>query len=148
MMGLLRFALPLMPGGLCFFVMNHGDRFFLGYFGPPEEVGVYALGYKIAMTVSIFSLSPLYMVWSARMFGVARLPEAPVVFGKMFTRILSVYVFAGLGVCLFGHEAIEVLGALPAHALRSSSRRCCSAASFRALSRSWMRGSMFDIGPA
>jgi O-antigen/teichoic acid export membrane protein len=109
-MGLLSFALPLMPGGLCYFVMNHGDRFFLLHFGPPEEVGIYALGYKLAMTVSIFSLSPLYMVWSARMYAAARLPDAPVVFGQMFTRILAVYLLAGLGVCLFGDEAIAILG--------------------------------------
>jgi O-antigen/teichoic acid export membrane protein len=113
MVGLLRFALPLMPGGLCFFLMHHGDRFILRHYGSTEEVGIYALGYKVAMTVSIFSLSPLYMVWSARMYAVARLPEAPVVFGQMFTRILAVYALVGLGVCLFGDEAIALLGGAP-----------------------------------
>jgi O-antigen/teichoic acid export membrane protein len=113
MAGLFRFALPLMPGGLCYFVMHHGDRFFLKHYSSTEEVGIYALGYRLAMAVSIFSLSPLYMVWSARMYAVARLPEAPVVFGQMFTRILAAYALVGLGVCLFGNEAVGLLGGAP-----------------------------------
>jgi O-antigen/teichoic acid export membrane protein len=113
--GLVRFALPLMPGGLCFFILHHGDRFFLLRFASPDEVGVYALGYKLAMTVGIFSLNPLYMVWSARMYAVARSPDAPIVFGQMFTRILAAYALIGLGVCLFGDTAIAILGG-PAYA--------------------------------
>jgi O-antigen/teichoic acid export membrane protein len=111
--GLVRFALPLMPGGLCFFLLHHGDRFFLRHFASPEEVGIYALGYKLAMTVGIFSLNPLYMVWSARMYEAARRDDAPVVFGQMFTRIMAAYVFVGLGVCLFGDTAIAILGGSP-----------------------------------
>jgi FkbM family methyltransferase len=107
---LVLFALPLMPGGLCYFVLHHGDRFFLLRYASPEEVGTYALGYKLAMTVSIFSLTPLYMVWSARMYAVARTPEAPVVFGQMFTRILASYIFAGLGLCLFGDHVVALIG--------------------------------------
>jgi O-antigen/teichoic acid export membrane protein len=108
--GLFAFALPLVPGGLCFFVLHHGDRFFLWYCGSAAEVGTYALGYKLAMTAGVFSLSPLYMVWSARMYAVARTPEAPVVFGRMFTRILAAYLHVGLGLCLFADEAVALLG--------------------------------------
>jgi O-antigen/teichoic acid export membrane protein len=110
---LLHFALPLLPGGLCFFVLHHGDRFFLLRHCPADEVGTYALGYKLAMTVSVFSLQPLFMVWSARMYAVARTPEAPVAFGRAFTRILAAYVFAGLGLCLFAEEIVAVLGGAP-----------------------------------
>jgi O-antigen/teichoic acid export membrane protein len=78
-----------------------------------KEVGIYALGYKLAMTVGIFSLNPLYMVWSARMYSVARSREAPVVFGQMFTRIMAAYAFVGLGLCLFGDVAIAILGGSP-----------------------------------
>jgi O-antigen/teichoic acid export membrane protein len=111
--GLFRFALPLMPGGLCYFVMHHGDRFLLRHYSSTEEVGIYALGYRLAMTVSIFSLSPLYMVWSARMYAVARQPDAPVVFGQMFTRILAAYAVVGLAVCLVADDVIALLGGAP-----------------------------------
>jgi O-antigen/teichoic acid export membrane protein len=112
---LLRFALPFVPGGVGFFILHHGDRFFLLRHYGTEEVGLYALGYKVAQVVSTFSLTPLYMVWSARMYEEARSPEAPGVFGRAFTRILSAYLLVGLGLCLFEDEALAVLAG-PAYA--------------------------------
>jgi O-antigen/teichoic acid export membrane protein len=117
---LLRFALPLVPGGICFLVLHHGDRFLLVRHAPAAEVGTYALGYKLALTVSLFSLHPLSQVWSARMYEVARTPEAPEVFGRAFTRLLATYALAGLALCLFAEEAVLLLGGpdyLPAAAV-------------------------------
>jgi O-antigen/teichoic acid export membrane protein len=114
---MLGFALPMLPGGLCFFILHHGDRFFLlrcspAQLGCPvtEEVGIYALGYKLAMVVAVFSVQPLYMVWSARLYAEARKPEAPVIFGRTFTRFLAAYLLVGLGLCLFTGEIIARLG--------------------------------------
>jgi O-antigen/teichoic acid export membrane protein len=69
----------------------------------------------VAQVVSTFSLTPLYMVWSARMYEEARSPEAPAVFGRAFTRILAAYLLVGLGLCLFEGEALAVLAG-PAYA--------------------------------
>jgi O-antigen/teichoic acid export membrane protein len=113
--GLFRFALPFVPGGLCFFVMHHGDRFVLLRCCGEGEVGTYALGYKMALAVGTFSLMPLSMVWGARMYEVARQPEGPAVFGRAFTRILAAFVLVGLGLCLLEDEAVRVLGG-PAYA--------------------------------
>jgi O-antigen/teichoic acid export membrane protein len=110
MRGLLRFALPILPSGLCFFVMQHGDRFFLKDSHGNAEVATYSLGYKLAQAVATFSLVPLYMVWSSHMYAAARQPDAPVVFGRAFTRILAVFLFVGLGVSVFESEAVWVLG--------------------------------------
>jgi O-antigen/teichoic acid export membrane protein len=110
---LLRFSLPLMPGGLCFFLLHHGDRFFLLRYCGTEDVGTYALGYKLALAVGMFSLSPLYMVWSARMYAVARETDAPVMFGTVFTRILAAYLLVALGLGLFQDEAVNLLGGAP-----------------------------------
>jgi O-antigen/teichoic acid export membrane protein len=108
--GLLLFALPFLPGGLGFLMMQHGDRFFLLKCCGEEEVATYGLGYKLALGVGMFSLGPLYMVWSSLMYQVARQPNAPSVFGRAFTRILAVYTFVGLALCLFQDEVVAVLG--------------------------------------
>jgi O-antigen/teichoic acid export membrane protein len=107
---ILRFALPFLPGGLCFFMLHHGDRFFLLYWHGTAAVGTYALGYKLAMTVGMFTLAPLHMVWGARMYQVARQDDAPAAFGRVFSRVLGLYLFAGLGLCLFAPEAVALLG--------------------------------------
>jgi O-antigen/teichoic acid export membrane protein len=107
---LLGFALPLLPGGVCFFVLHHGDRFFLRTYASAADVGVYGLGYKLAMLVTTFGLGPVYMVWSARMYAVAKQPDAAERFGEAFTRILAWFLLVGLGICLFAPDAIAVLG--------------------------------------
>jgi O-antigen/teichoic acid export membrane protein len=109
-LALLRFALPFLPGGVCFFVLHHGDRFFLLRWAGEEAVGTYALGYKLAMVVTTFSLNPLYMVWSVHLYEVARSPAAPRAFGVVFTRIMAAYVLVGLAVGLFQDEIITLLG--------------------------------------
>lgn len=60
---MLRFALPFIPAGLGFFILNHGDRFLLLRICGEATVGVYALGYKVALAVSMFSRAPLMMAW-------------------------------------------------------------------------------------
>jgi O-antigen/teichoic acid export membrane protein len=110
---LLRFALPLVPGGLCFFLLHHGDRFVLFRCAGREEVGIYALGYKLAMVVTTLSLNPLYMVWSAQMYEVARQDDAPMVFGRVFTRVLAAYLLVGLALLLFADEVVALLAGAP-----------------------------------
>ncbi len=111
--GLLRFALPLVPGGLCFFMLHHGDRFFLLRCRDLHEVGTYALGYKLALGVVVFSVSPLYMVWSSQMYQVAERDDAAEVFGAANTRILTAYVSVALALALFQDEIVLLLGGAP-----------------------------------
>jgi O-antigen/teichoic acid export membrane protein len=111
---LARFALPFVPGGLCLFVLNSGDRFFLVKAAGAEELGIYALGCKLAMAVGIFSFMPLFKVWSARMYDAFALPNAARVVGQAFTRILGAYLLVGLALCLFAKDAIVLL-ATPAY---------------------------------
>jgi O-antigen/teichoic acid export membrane protein len=53
---------------------------------------------------------PLLMVWGPWVYELARLPDAPAVFGRAFTRMQAVYVFAGLGLCLLVDEGIALVG--------------------------------------
>jgi O-antigen/teichoic acid export membrane protein len=105
-----RFALPFLPGGLCFFILNYGDRFFLQAWHGAEAVGAYALGYKLALAVGTLSIRPLQMVWGVRMYEAARRPDAAAVFGRTFSRITAAYLFIGLALCVFADEVVFLLG--------------------------------------
>ena len=104
------FALPLLPSGACFFVLHHGDRFFLWAYATAGEVGEYGIAYKLGMLVTTFGLSPLYMVWSARMYKLAHEPQAAHIFGQMFTRMLAWVLLIGLGLCLFVEDGLRWIG--------------------------------------
>ena len=105
-----RFALPFVPGALGFFLLHSGDRFFLKEYADVTALGLYALGYKLAFSVSQFSRSPLYMVWNTQMHQVAFREDAPAVFGRAFSRILAAYLAAGLALCLLADEVAWLLG--------------------------------------
>jgi O-antigen/teichoic acid export membrane protein len=107
---MLRFALPFLPGGLCVFVLNYGDRVFLKTYGGQEALGTYALGYKVALVAGLLSRAPFGMVWGARMYHIAKQPDADLLFGKAFTRLVAIYVFVGLGISLLQDEVVALLG--------------------------------------
>jgi O-antigen/teichoic acid export membrane protein len=106
-----RFALPFVPAGLCGMLLHNGDRFFLMKYAGADELGLYALGYKVALVVGMLSTGPLSQVWTARMYDAFDLPDAARNVGRVCTRILAAYVFVALGVCLFQQEVIHLLAA-------------------------------------
>jgi len=108
-----RFAAVFLPGGLAFFILNHGDRFILREYGGLEAVGTYALGYKLALAVVLLSRASLGTVWNARLYEAARQPSAPVVFGRVVTRSLAAYLWGGVALCLFQDEVVVFLGGQP-----------------------------------
>jgi O-antigen/teichoic acid export membrane protein len=107
---MLRFASPFIAGGLGSFLLHDGDRFFLLRYAGEAAVGLYAFGYKMARLVSMFSREPLQTVWAANMYDVAKRPEASVVFGRVFTRIMGAYLLVGLALCLLQNEVTALLG--------------------------------------
>jgi len=50
---LLKFGIPLVPAGLCMYVMSTSDRWFILYFHNEEMLGRYAVGAKIAMLIGM-----------------------------------------------------------------------------------------------
>jgi O-antigen/teichoic acid export membrane protein len=107
---LARFAVPFFPGGLCGFLLGTGDQFILTRFAATAEIGLYALGYKLAMMASTFARDPLMKVWGSRMHQVADDPNAPRIFGQVFSRFVGAYLVAGLVLALFGQDVITLVG--------------------------------------
>jgi O-antigen/teichoic acid export membrane protein len=108
-----RFAALFLPGGLAFFVLNHGDRFLLREYAGLEEVGTYALGYKLALAVVLFSRASLGTVWNARLYETARQAGAEEIFGRVLTRSLAAYLWGGVALCMFQDEVVALLGGPP-----------------------------------
>lgn len=102
------FSLPLGVSSLGMTVMHSGDRYFLRGATTLEDIGVYAIAYKLGMMVGLCQLA-FIQYWSSQMFAIAKLEDA----GKHYVRICTYYCFTlavvGLGLSLFARPVIELL---------------------------------------
>ncbi len=105
---MMKFALPLGLSGLAMFVINFGDQFILNHYRSPAEVGVYALGYKIGMLVSV-SYGSFHAFWSAQVFDIVKRPDAKHLFGRLLTYVLLGLAAVSLGLILFSDAGLHLL---------------------------------------
>ena len=105
----IRFALPLLPAGLMGLALAGADRYFLVTYSGAAEVGLYALGAKIATMIPGLAIGPLWKVWTAALYDYYAAPHAAVLVGRIILRILFVQVLFALGVCIFAPELVLLL---------------------------------------
>jgi O-antigen/teichoic acid export membrane protein len=106
---LLSFGLPFIPSGLCLFILNVGDRFFIQRILDAREVGIYSLGYKIGSIVAMIVVGPFFKVWGPYLFKVDRNVGGREAFGKYLLYLTVVYCIVSLGVALFSKEIMQIL---------------------------------------
>jgi O-antigen/teichoic acid export membrane protein/glycosyltransferase involved in cell wall biosynthesis len=115
---MLSYGLFFVPVGLASFVLNFADRYFLRAFSTLEEVGLYALAYKIAMIVTMLVAVPFNQVWHSYLFEIRNQTNAKDVYAKVATYFLTVLIAVALGLAVLSREIIQVMAApsyLPAH---------------------------------
>ena len=95
---MLFFGWPLMPGAIATWILASADRYFLEHFSTTTELGLYALGFKIAVILNIILLQPFRVAWPAIFYPKAKDGEDPEIFGRFFTYFLL--IAAGVGLCL------------------------------------------------
>jgi len=106
---LLRFATPLVPGVLCATVMHEGDRLILQRYLSMSDVGIYSIGYKIAVMTSFFVLVPFNMTWSAILYEVNRRSDAPETYARIMALCTYFVTLVMVTLSLFAREVVELL---------------------------------------
>ncbi len=109
---LLRFALPLVPVTVSFWVFTASDRVVLGKLGSLEELGYYSLALSVA---SIFALATgavgqAWMPRAIRLYETDK-PRAARVIGASLTYYLFVLGLAAVVISAFAPEIIRILAA-------------------------------------
>ncbi len=102
------FGLPLVVSGLGLYVMNSADRFFLNAFGNLTELGIYSLGYKVGLSMSVM-LNAFVVAWPPVMFRIAEEKNAPEIFARVLTYYLLVTCGILIGVASMSHEIVYVI---------------------------------------
>ena len=109
---MLKFSLPLIPANVGTFILNYADRFILQKLATTAEVGIYALGYKFGYMLPVLVMGPINMIWVPQMFELASKSDKKTI-EKMFTYIMLILIFCGLGLILLTKDAIRIMATPP-----------------------------------
>lgn len=105
---LLSFGVPLVPAGLSRLILASSDRYFLQFLTTTAEVGLYSLGYRIGLAVSLI-VQAIQLAWPAEMFTLAKGPHAEKKLAKLLTYYLVILGFFGLGLSVLTKEVLVIM---------------------------------------
>lgn len=106
---MIRYGLPLVPAALAMFSIHYSDRLFIQKYCSLTEVGIYSLGYKFGMMISMLIATPFQRAWQTHSFEIAKNHDAKSIYSRVFTYFTCLLVLAALGVSVFIDDAITVL---------------------------------------
>jgi O-antigen/teichoic acid export membrane protein len=108
---MVNFGLPLVPASIGMFVMHFSDRFFIQKFCDLSDLGLYSLGYKFGMIISVLVSAPIFRIWNTQRFEIAKTDNGKQVLGRIFTYYAAVIMFVGLGISVFVEEIVFIMAA-------------------------------------
>lgn len=88
---MIKYGLPLVWSTLLILFMDASGRYFLAYFNDLEQAGIYGVALKISSIFQIVIVQPFGMVWGGIMFQISKLPNARLLYSKVYA---YVFVFA------------------------------------------------------
>lgn len=106
----LRYGLPLVPASLSQFVLHFSDRFFLTRYATEAQLGLYSLGYRFGMLVSVFS-GIVWMAWAPWAFRVGTEEAGEIQIHRASSLFLVGFAFVTCLIILFAHPTIHFLSA-------------------------------------
>ena len=106
---MLAFGLPLVPGGLAFYILTLSDRYFLQFFSTTTELGLYSLGYKFGLVVGALLVGPFSTAWGPFAFAMAKEPHVKQTFSRVLTYFVLVAMFVALALSVLSKEVLHVM---------------------------------------
>ena len=96
---ILKYGLPTVPAVFFLILISVSDRFLLKHFLGPDDVGLYASGYKIGVVMALL-ITAFRFAWQPFYLSRGEDPDAPYIFARIFTLFVAVTGFIYLGVSL------------------------------------------------
>ena len=85
---MLCYSTPLVPDSLAALVITSADRIFLARYWSMSEVGIYSLGAKIGLLVSLILIEPFRRIWDVMVFSIAQGGDVKGYYTKLMTYFL------------------------------------------------------------
>ena len=105
---MLKYAIPLIPTGLSLWILSLSDRLFLLHFADTTELGLYAIGMRFAMMITLV-IGAFGLGWGEFAFSLLRQDNR----NQIYSRTLTYFVFVTgvilLGLSLFAEELVSLM---------------------------------------
>lgn len=105
---MLGYGVYLIPTALGSFVLQLSDRYFLKHYTTLSVVGIYALGSRMGEMLS-FPMHAFELAWPQFLFGNQKNPNAPALYARVFTYLLTILGFLWLVISLLAKEIVTVM---------------------------------------
>lgn len=105
---MLRFAFPLIPAALAFWIVNFSDRYFVQIYTSTEEVGLYQVGSSIAAFVALVT-GAFQLAWGPFAMSIHKREDARQVYANVFLAYLWLTSLMCTMLTLFAPYAIKLL---------------------------------------
>lgn len=105
------YGVPLIPGQLAMFVLSFGDRFILSRYGGMAEVGLYSLGFKFGVMLTILLTQPFLTAWVPFAVSIAGDPDCKKTYSDILKQFTIIVVGFALLMSLAARELIHFMSA-------------------------------------
>ena len=106
---LLRFGAPVAVSSITFLLINSMDRFFIKYYCTPDELGMYALGFRFVSLLTIFLINPFNLAWLPFALSIEKNENAKDIYANVLIYFLLVGLVLALVIILFAPEVIRLM---------------------------------------
>jgi O-antigen/teichoic acid export membrane protein len=103
-----RFGLPLVPSALFLWALNFSDRFFLVKLSGPREVGLYAIGVRLASAI-ILLLAAFRAAWPAFAYSIEDDREAARAYSFVLTYLVALTSWMALALGVLAPWLVRLL---------------------------------------
>ena len=106
----LRLSLPVIPVSLAPWVLNSSDRYFLRAMSGLDDLGLYAVGYKIGQLATTMVVMAFQLAWSPLFFSNAETAEGPRFCASVMKYYITLLLGMALVISVFGRELLMLMG--------------------------------------
>lgn len=105
---MLGYALPLLPAGLLFWLMNLADRWYLNARFDLAQVGVYQMAATLALLMGV-PVTAFQQAWGPYAFSMSKREDAPAVYAGLMLRLITLFSAIALLATLFAPELLHLV---------------------------------------
>jgi O-antigen/teichoic acid export membrane protein len=106
---IIKYAAPLVPASLAFWVIANASVIFLGMYQSLEEVGIYGAATRLATVITLLT-SGVQMAWRPYSMSLKDKKDSPVLFSKIYLALLLIGIIGVMGIATIMPYIIGILG--------------------------------------